>query len=60
MKYDIDSIKKRKENEKFIRRIFYVILIIVIYNLVLLALSYINNLENFSLFRIQILCNNNR
>ena len=52
MKYDIDSIKKRKENEKKFKKIFYIILIIVIYNLILLTISYTNKFENFTLFRL--------
>ena len=50
MKYDIESIKKRKNNTKIIKRILDVILIILIYHIVLLAISYINKMENISFF----------
>lgn len=50
MKYDIESIQRRKKNSKIIKRIFNVILIIIIYNLVLVAFSYINKIENVNIF----------
>lgn len=45
MKYDIDSIKKRKELNRRIRKLVYIFIIIIIYNIILLSISYIDKFE---------------
>ena len=45
MKYDIESIEKRKKNEKIFRNILKIILIILLYNIILLVISTIDNNE---------------
>lgn len=50
MKYDIESIKKRKENSRVIRRVTNIILVIIVYNIVLLTISYINKITNVNIF----------
>ena len=50
MKYDIESIKKRKENSRVIRRVANIILVIIVYNIVLLTISYINKITNVNIF----------
>ena len=45
MKYDIESIEKRKKNEKIFRNILKIILIILLYNIILLGISTIDNNE---------------
>ena len=39
MKYDIDSINKRKKNIEIIQKILGIILIIMIYNMILIFIS---------------------
>jgi len=50
MKYDIESIKKRKQNEKLIRRIIDIVLVILIYNVILVSISCINKIEKITVF----------
>ena len=50
MKYDIESIQKRKNHSKNLKKILYVVLIIIIYNFVLSFLSSINKVENIQIF----------
>lgn len=50
MKYDIESIEKRKRITKFIKKVFNIIFIILIYNLILLAISSISDIQNISIF----------
>ena len=50
MKYDIDSIKNRKNIEKTVKRVIGIFLIIIIYNVILVAISNINGSGNFNLF----------
>ena len=45
MKYDIDSINKRKKNIEIIQKILEIVLIIIIYNMILTFISS-NNLNN--------------
>ena len=45
MKYDIESIEKRKKNEKIFRNILKIILIILLYNIILLGISTMDNNE---------------
>lgn len=49
MKYDIESIEKRKKKEKVIKNILKIILIILIYNMILLGISVMDNNENFNI-----------
>ncbi len=42
MRYDKDSIKKRKKRMDNIKKILYIVLIILIYNLILVGISYIS------------------
>lgn len=49
MKYDKNFIKKRKEKAKQIKMIVFIVIIIVLYNVILLSVSYINKQE-FSSF----------
>ena len=50
MKYDIESIKKRKQNEKKLRKIIDIILIILIYNIVLVVISCMNKISPTNIF----------
>lgn len=42
MRYDKDSIKKRKNRMNNVKKILYIILIILIYNIILVGISYIS------------------
>ena len=48
MRYDVESINKRKEKEKTIKKIIGVIAIILIYNIILIIVSSING-KNFNI-----------
>ena len=50
MKYDVESIKKRKQYTKNIKKIVDVILVILIYNIILVAISCINKIEPINIF----------
>lgn len=54
MKYDLKSIKKRKKIEKNIRKIVFIIIIIMLYNGVLLFISYANKTHDFSIFGMRL------
>ena len=45
MKYDIESIKKRKQKIKKIKKIIDIVMVIVIYNIVLVSISCMNKIE---------------
>ncbi len=45
MKYDIESIKKRKQNEKKLKKITDIVLTILIYNIVIVVLSCMNKIN---------------
>ena len=45
MKYDIKSIEKRKKKEVMIKNVLKVILILLIYNMILLGISAMDNNE---------------
>ena len=49
MKYDVESINKRKEKEKKIKMIIGIIAIIMIYNIILIVVSSING-KDYSVF----------
>lgn len=50
MKYDIKSIEKRKKKEVMIKNVLKVILILLIYNMILLGISAMDNNENINIF----------
>ena len=50
MKYDIDSIKKRKSIYNRIKKIVFIFIIIMLYNVTLLYISYINKFETPSFY----------
>ena len=50
MKYDLESINKRKENAKVIKKVIEVFAIILIYNIILIAISSENNMSLFNIF----------
>lgn len=50
MKYDIETINKRKKNAKITKRIIDIIIIILLYNIILVFISCINKIEDISLF----------
>lgn len=50
MKYDIDSINKRKENMKVVRKIIEIIAIILIYNIIVIAISSANKMSVINIF----------
>ena len=51
MRYDIESIEKRKNTERILRRFVDILLTIVIYNIVLVTISAMNNIEQISFFK---------
>ena len=50
MKYDTESIQKRKKNIEIAKKILWIILIIFVYNMVLLFISSIKHENGISLF----------
>lgn len=50
MKYDNDSIEKRKNREEKIKKILFILTIIILYNIILLCVSYVDNVNLPSLF----------
>lgn len=50
MKYDIDSIRKRKEISNRIKKIIFIFLVLIIYNIVLLYISYIDKFDTPSFY----------
>ena len=50
MKYDIESIKRRKNISNRIKKIIFIFLILIIYNIVLLYISNIDRTGTFSFF----------
>ena len=50
MKYDIDSINKRKENIKIVKKIIEIIAIILIYNIILIVISSANKMSIINIF----------
>lgn len=50
MKYDIDSINKRKENVKIVKKIIEIIAIILIYNIILIVISSANKMSIINIF----------
>lgn len=50
MKYDIESINKRKENAKFIKKVIEILAVILIYNIILIAISSENEVSLINMF----------
>lgn len=50
MKYNIETINKRKKVNKTIRYVIDILLIIIIYNLILVSLSCLNKIDEISIF----------
>lgn len=50
MKYDIEDIQKRKELHARIRKLVYIFLVIILYNIVLLYMSYIDKFDTSSFY----------
>lgn len=53
MKYDIESIEKRKQKMKSAKRIVDIIVAILIYNVILISLSCLSKIEPISIFGLQ-------
>ena len=50
MKYDLESINKRKENVKIAKKVIEIIAIILIYNVILIAISSANKMNIINVF----------
>ena len=50
MKYDIKNINKRNKNVKIAKKVIDVIIIILLYNIILVFISCLNKIDDFSLF----------
>ena len=50
MKYDLESINKRKENVKIAKKVIEIIAIILIYNIILIAISSANQINVINIF----------
>ena len=50
MKYDIETINKRKENVKIAKKVIEIIAIILIYNIILIAISSANQINVINIF----------
>ena len=50
MKYDLESINKRKENAKIAKKVIEILAVILIYNIVLIAISSENNVNLINMF----------
>lgn len=48
MRYDIESIEKRKNTSKTFKRVLHIVLVIFIYNAILLFFSSMNKMQDFS------------
>ena len=53
MRYDLDSIRKRKKRMSILRILFVIIIIVVLYNILLLVITSANDAKNWSLFGYQ-------
>lgn len=60
MKYDIDDIQKRKELHARIRKLAYIFLVIILYNIVLLYMSYIDKFDtpSFYIYKAYVITTN--
>ena len=50
MKYDLESINKRRENAKIAKKIIEILAVILIYNIILIAISSENNINFINMF----------
>ena len=50
MKYDADSIKRRKDINNRIKKLVFIFLVIILYNIVLLYMSYIDKFDTPSFY----------
>ena len=50
MKYDLESINKRRENAKIAKKVIEIIAVILIYNIILIAISLENNVNLINMF----------
>lgn len=50
MKYDVEAINKRKQKAKIFKKLIEIIAIVIIYNVILLGISYANKLEGADFF----------
>lgn len=50
MKYDKQSINKRKQNNNITKKVIYIVLIILVYNIILVAISNVDKLDEINLF----------
>lgn len=50
MKYDLESINKRKENVKIAKKVIEIIAIILVYNIILIVASSANKMSLFNIF----------
>ena len=53
MRYDIDSINKRKGRAKTLKIIVGIVLIVIIYNIILIGISMVDGIDNLSIFGYQ-------
>mgnify|MGYP003186381641 FL=1 len=60
MKYDIEDIQKRKELHVRIRKLVYIFLVIILYNIVLLYMSYIDKFDtpSFYIYKAYVITTN--
>lgn len=60
MKYDIENIQKRKELHARIRKLVYIFLVIILYNIVLLYMSYIDKFDtpSFYIYKAYVITTN--
>ncbi len=60
MKYDIEDIQKRKELHARIRKLVYIFLVIILYNIVLLYMSYIDKFDtpSFYIYKAYVITTN--
>ena len=50
MKYDLESINKRRENAKIAKKVIEILAVILIYNIILIAISSENNVNLINMF----------
>ena len=52
MRYDIDSINKRRGKVKALKIIMSIVIIIIIYNIILIGISMVDGAKEISIFRL--------
>ena len=60
MKYDIEEIQKRKEHHATIRKLVFIFFVIILYNIVLLYMSYIDKFDtpSFYIYKAYVITTN--